>query len=168
MIWTDAQVAQLQTLWRKRDAAGQPMFSREQIAEALDLKLGAVIAKLDREYKHGRLERRINNPTDGGRHRGVNQLQRAIATTDKSLAIRLATPLKPLPPPIVPASMTPIARPRTCQWPMWRHGDRSSIPPLFCGAAVLHGHAYCADHCRRAFHNWHELSRHSASGLRSE
>jgi hypothetical protein len=45
---------------------------------------------------------------------------------------------------------------------MWKHGDRSPVPPLFCEARVLRGHAYCPDHCRVAFHNWHELSRVAA------
>jgi hypothetical protein len=164
MIWTDTQVTQLHALWQQCDAAGKPVFSRGEIAERMGLSRNAVIGKLGREFAGGRLKQRVVQETTAQqtRCRGAKQTKAAKIESAKISVARLLpqAPKKPLP------SGLAEARPHYCQWPMWKHGDRSPAPPLFCGSVVLRGHAYCPEHCRVAFHNWHELSRVAAMAMR--
>lgn len=122
MIWTDAQVTKLGILWCERDDAGNPLYSREQIAERMGMGVKAVIAKLGREFRNGRLKPRINNPTNGGRRGGEKALRAATNAAAKSDAIRLVKPLSLLPPALTLLNV----RPHYCQWPMWKH-DRGEV-----------------------------------------
>jgi hypothetical protein len=59
----------------------------------------------------------------------------------------------------VPAFTAPwspiiVGRPRSCQWPLWAHGEATGTTPRFCDAALDDQGSYCPDHRRLSRGNY--------------
>ena len=62
-----------------------------------------------------------------------------------ALALIMRQATLPLPAP------APVAAPRTCQWPLWKHEERPGLHPKFCGARTVIGKPYCPCHVAKAY-----------------
>jgi hypothetical protein len=133
-VWTPAELERLGEL----HASGA---SRRHIASILGMSLGAVIGKLGREYRAGRLVPPTKASSDSYRNIRRRELARLAPSAASSAPRQHYRARYTLP--------GPIAAPRSCQWPLWAHNDRAPRPPIFCNAALDVG-SYCRQHHRLA------------------
>jgi hypothetical protein len=132
-VWTPAELERL----RELHGSGA---SRHHIAAVLGMSLGAVIGKLGREYRAGRL---APTKVSSDSHRNIRRRELARAA-------RLGAPSAPRQHYRARYALPgPIAAPRSCQWPLWAHNDRAPKPPIYCNAALDVG-SYCRQHHRLA------------------
>ena len=133
MSWTDERVALLKKLW------GEGKTAAEIAKELGGVTRNAVIGKAHRL----KLSNRVSPIQQNKKPVIANKVERKVATP-----VRAEKAAKPVLPEIKGGVSLMDLGSRMCRWP---HGDPRDDEFGFCGAEIVAGLPYCAEHAKVAY-----------------